>query len=60
MTTEQSKIIRELQAKLTNIKLGKKCFFNIVQFRDELKLVKEHNGKWILTEKGKSYLNVVV
>jgi hypothetical protein len=60
MTTEQAKTIRELQAKLTNIKLGKKCFFNIVEFRDELKLVKEHCGKWALTEKGISFLNVIV
>jgi len=58
------KELRELQATLTNIELGKPVFFNIVQFRDVQRLVKEHgkksNGftKWILTEKAKQILNI--
>lgn len=58
------KELRELQATLTKISLGVPTFFNVVQFRDVQKLVKEHGKKsnvftnWILTEKGKQILNI--
>jgi len=63
LTTEQKTNILKTQATLTKVLNKIPCFFNIVLYRDQLQLVREH-GKtknnttnWILTEKGKSILN---
>lgn len=59
------KTVLELQATLTKIKTKKPCFFNVAQFLS-LGLVKEfgktHDNKtnWVLTQKGQSFLDVVV
>lgn len=70
MTTQDIQTISKLQATLTMINAKQPVFFNLVQFRDQLGLVKEHgkiemfvNGvrqirtNWILTEKGNMVLN---
>jgi hypothetical protein len=63
MTTAQRTEILKLQATLTKIDCKIPVFFNITLFT-KMGLVKEH-GKthdnktnWVLTEKGKMYLNV--
>lgn len=71
MTTEQRSTILTLQATLTKIAVKQPVFFNLVQFRDQLGLVKEHgkreefvNGarrivtNWVLTEKGNQIMNI--
>ena len=60
MTNQQKAEIRKTQAILTKITVGSKVFFNIVNYRDKLGLVKEYNGNWILTNKGKMIMNIVV
>jgi len=58
--------IRKLQATLTKISLNKPTFFNLVNFRDKLNLIKEHGKdiknctRYILTEKGKMVMNAIV
>ena len=57
--------IREIQAVLTKIALKEHVFFNIVNYI-KLDLVKEHGKRndgstnWVLTEKGKRILNIVI
>ena len=57
--------IREIQAVLTKIALKEPVFFNIVNYM-KLDLVKEHGKRndgstnWVLTEKGKRILNIVI
>lgn len=60
MDKEQIQAIRKIQAILTLIKVGRPVFFNLVEYRDQLKIVKEHNGKFVLTEKGNMIMNAVV
>ena len=73
MTLEDRQTISKLQATLTKINDKQPVFFNIVQLRDQLGLVKEHgtikifvNGvrqirtNWVLTTKGKMILNAPV
>ena len=65
MNTEELKTARKLQATLTMIHVGTPCFFNVAEFLGK-GLVKEfgktsdNKTKWILTEKGKRLLTVVV
>ena len=57
--------IREIQAVLTKIALKEHVFFNIANYM-KLDLVKEHGTRndgstnWVLTEKGKRILNIVI
>jgi predicted transcriptional regulator len=66
LTEEQKSELRKIQATLTKISLNIPCFFNLVIFRDEMKLVREfgknqnNTTKWILTEKGKRLLSVML
>jgi len=67
MLTEIEKSnLRKLQATLTKISLNIPCFFNLVVFRDEMKLIKEfgknqnNTTKYILTEKGNKILSVMI
>lgn len=58
--------IRKLQATLTKISLNQPTFFNLVNLRDKLNLIKEHGKdvnnrtKYILTKKGQMVMNAVV
>lgn len=64
LTKEQTSSLIKLQATLTKISLNIPCFFNIVMFRDRLKLIKEfgttkdNKTKWILTDAGKRLLSI--
>jgi predicted transcriptional regulator len=65
MTTEERNAAIKLQITLTAIATKKRVFFNVAQYL-QMGLVREH-GKdhklrtnWVLTEKGKQFLNVMI
>jgi hypothetical protein len=63
ISREDKSNIFALQATLLKIEMGVSVFFNITQFK-KLGLVKpfgkteKNTTNWVLTEKGKSFLNV--
>ena len=73
MISETKKIIRKLQANLIRINNKERFFFNISQYKN-LGLIKERNvygidstgnkvrikTNYLLTEKAKQYINVIV
>lgn len=65
ITKEQKQSILKLQATLVSLQKGESISFNVTQY-EKLGLVKVHGRtddnrtKYILTEKAKLYLNVVI
>lgn len=64
---ETKAIIRKTQAVLMQIKNEIPVFFNLVEYRDKLGLIKDsgkktsrNTTKWVLTEKGNMFLNFAI